>query len=250
VAPSMQPRSVERMVDEQARRWALRRAGRGRREHCPVIAVSRQHGSGGELLARRVAERLGYDLFDRELLHRISESSHLSERMLAALDDRARSQLDDWLQSLAIAPYLSPSTYLHHLTRVVGAIAHHGRAVVVGRGAHLILGPGRALRVLTVAPLPHRIRAVARAEGVDEAEARRRVEAVDAERGAFIRRHFHAEPYDPCAFDLVLNTETLGPEQAGAAVAAALSSLAGARRAAPGIAPPDQGPMEDGETTS
>jgi len=228
----MQPRSVERMVDEQARRWELRRAEPGGRERRPVITISRQHGAGGELLARRVAERLGYDLFDRELLHRISESSHLSEKVVSALDDRDRSLLDHWLQSMAIAPSLSPYTYFHYLTRVVGAIAHHGRAVIVGRGSHLILGPGRALRVLAVAPVAFRVRAVARLEEIGEAEARRRVAAVESERAAFRRRYFHTEAFDPCAFDLVLNTGTLGLDEAVAAVTASLPSHSGSHRAA------------------
>jgi cytidylate kinase len=105
---------------------------------------------------------------------------------------------------------------------VVGAIAQQGRAVILGRGANLLLGAA-ALRVLAVAPLEARVRAVMEDEGLPEREARRRIEAVEADRHAFILTHYRAEFGDPTAFDLSVNTAALGIEGASAVVQSALA---------------------------
>jgi cytidylate kinase len=226
-------RSIEALVDHQARRWQLSRSERRAEATLPVVTVSRQHGAGGGEAARRVAEDLGLDLFDREIIQQVAESSHLSERVVSSLDEKDRELLTDWLSAISSRNYLSPVEYRYHLSRVVGALAHHGGAVILGRGAHLILGPGEALRVLVVAPLETRVRAVMDREGLSERDARRRIVTVEAERKAFLMKHFHADFADPTTFDIVVNTAALGISGACGAIRAAAAGLPA--RAAPGL---------------
>jgi cytidylate kinase len=223
-------RTIEAIVEEQAHRWQLRREERQADSRRPVVTISRLHGAGGGDVARRLAEELKLDIFDREVIQRIAESTHLSERVVSSLE-KDQQVLADWLASIASRDYLSPVEYRYHLSRVVGALAHHGGAVILGRGAHLILGEGEALRVLVVAPLETRVRAVMEREGLVEREARRRIVSVEADRKAFLMKHFHADFADPTTFDLVVNTAALRIEGAcrvlGTA-AKALSARAGA----------------------
>jgi cytidylate kinase len=107
----------------------------------------------------------------------------------------------------------------------VGALAHHGGAVILGRGAHLILGQGEALRVLVVAPLETRVQAVMEREGLADRDARRRIVTVEAERKAVLMKHFHADFADPTTFDVVVNTAVLGTSGACGAVRAAVEKL-------------------------
>jgi hypothetical protein len=172
-----------------------------------------------------LAADLGIDLFDREIIQRIAESTHLSERVVSSLDDKDREILADWLSALSSRSYLSPMEYRYHLSRVVGAVAHHGGAVILGRGAHIILGQGEAVRVLVVAPLEARVRAVMQREGLPEREARQRIVAVEADRKAFLMKHFHADFGDPTTFDVVVNTAVLGVRGACGAVRAAVQGL-------------------------
>ena len=217
-------RSIEALVEEQAHRWQLRREERRAELRRPVVTVSRLHGAGGGDVARRLAERLGLDLFDREIIQRIAESTHLSERVVSSLE-KDQAVLTDWLASIASRSYLSPVEYRYHLSRVVGALAHHGGAVILGRGAHLILGQGEALRVLVVAPLEARLRAVMERVKLGEREARRRIVSVEADRKAFLMKHFHADFADPTTFDLVVNTAVLGVEGACAAIRTAVEEM-------------------------
>jgi cytidylate kinase len=207
-------RSIEALVDAQARKWQLGRTERRAEERRPVITLSRQHGARGGEVARRVADELQFDLFDREIIQRIAESTHLGERVVAALDEHDRELLTDWLASVASRDYLSPGEYRYHLSCVIGAVAHHGGALIMGRGAHLVLGRGEALRVLVVAPLEDRIRTIMQRDGIDERSARRQIVSVEADRRAFLMKHFHADFGDPSAFDVVVNTSVLGVDGA------------------------------------
>ncbi len=220
------PRSVDQLVEEQARHWHEQQArglGEPRR---PVLTLSRQHGARGGELAGMLAEKLGLRLFDREILQEVAHSAHLGEHVVQGLDDRDRAGMEDWLASLLAHEYISLSSYREHLTRVIGLIGWFGGAVILGRGAHLILGSQQALRLMVVAPLEVRVAEVMRREGLDERQARRRITAVESEREAFLARHFRARFGDPSSFDLVVNTAALGLEGAVEPVRAALTRRA------------------------
>ena len=218
------PRSIEKIIEEQVRRWELsRRSAAVERRREPVITVSRLPGCYGRTLARELARRLKFDFFDKEILQKVAESSHLSEAILKTLDEKALPAIEEWVKSLVMNRYLS-GEYLHHLSKVLLAIAEHGQAVILGRGAGWILKPESCLRVLLVAPLEERVRAVASREGMSREEARRRVVQDDSDRRAYIRRHFHADMLDAVHYDLVLNTSSLGHEAASAAIQAAYES--------------------------
>ncbi len=219
------PRTVEAIVERQARQWQLSREERRGAPHRPTLALSRLHGSGGAELAALLARELKLDVFDHEIVHQIAESMKLSEHVIESLDNRARTALEEWLDGFASHHSLSSAEYRYQLARVVGAVAQHGGAIILGRGAHLVLGAGQALRVLVVAALDARIARIAKRSALSEAEARREIESVDADRRAFLLKHFHADFDDPTRFDLVVNTSLIGIEGACAAIRAATSAL-------------------------
>jgi cytidylate kinase len=220
-------RSIEQLIEEQGRRWSLQPSPARDREWRPVVAISRLHGAGGEEVARRLCETLHLDMFDREIIQCIAEDTHLGARVVEALDERDRSQIDEWLAPFADSHYLTHYDYLHHLIEVVTAIARKGAAVIVGRGAHLLLPPGEALRVLVVAPLETRVAVVAAEEHLSARDARGRIAAVEAERSAFLRKNFHVEFNEASHFDLVVNTACLGIEGTVATIRAAAAALPG-----------------------
>ena len=137
-------RKIEQLVEEQITKAAVRGTHRGKvepvRSPLPVIAISREPCAGGTTLGRSVAERLGFACWDQELLTRIAEQAGAVESILAAVDERVHSPVMEFVRSLLVGFEYTQDEYRVVLTKVVGAIAHQGAAVVVGRGAHLILG--------------------------------------------------------------------------------------------------------------
>ena len=101
---------------------------------------------------------------------------------------------------------------------MVAAIASHGDAVIVGRGANFLIPPQDRLSVRVIAPLETRVINVAKEFGVTREEAKRRVINRENRRAAFIRQSFNADVADPKNYDLVINTHRLDMDAALGAV--------------------------------
>jgi cytidylate kinase len=216
-------RSVNRIIEEQIQRWhisrsrpAVEKTGR------TVLAVSREPGSGGSVIARRVAQTFGCQMFHREVIHAMARRAEVSDKILETLDEKGLSVLEDWISSLVYDRHIWPDEYLQHLMKIVGVIGRHGGAVIVGRGANFILPPEACLRLRVVAPQKRRIENVAREFGVTIEEARRRVIRTDSDRRAFVRKYFNADIADPIYYDLVINTDRVSVAEAVAMVSAAM----------------------------
>jgi hypothetical protein len=169
---------------------------------------------------------LKVEVFHQEVLHEMAKRAEVSEQMLATLDERGQSILEDWISSLVYDRYMWPDEYLQHLMNVIGTIGKHGRAVVVGRGANFILPPEQRFRVRVTAPRKLRIQNVARDFNLTEDEAKRRVIKTESDRKAFIRKYFNADIADPDNYDLIVNTGTLSVDDATKVIAGALECLA------------------------
>jgi cytidylate kinase len=219
-------RSMERLIEDQMRRWQLMQTEKEvARDVLPIITISRQPGSGGRIVAQKLAALLNVEVFHQEVLHAMAKRAEVSEQMLATMDERGLSILEDWISSLVYDRHMWPDEYLKHLMNVIGTIGKHGRAVVVGRGANFILPPEQRLRVRITAPRRFRIQNVAREFNLAKSEAKRRVIQTESDRKAFIRKYFNSDIEDPDNYDLVINTETLSLDDASKVIAAALECL-------------------------
>jgi hypothetical protein len=193
----------------------------------PCLLVSLQWGSGGQQLAQLVGHRLGWWVFDREIVEEIAQRSHLRRKLIESVDERVRSTLSKGLGWLTGGGGSTDEQYLFHLRQVILALGHHGDVVIVGRGAQFLLPSRATVRVHVVAPVESRVRRVEQQEGVPSTEAKRRIEDRDAKRDEFIRQVFSADAHSPLAYDLVLNTDEINLEAAAEIVLAALSQKLG-----------------------
>lgn len=196
--------SIETFIKDQIEKWEKQT-----QTHIPVITISSEPGSGGRIIARRLAKRLGIDLFDRDIVKEIAESAHISGAVIETMEKDRLSGIKDFISSLVNDRYLWPGVYLDHLMKVVAAIASHGNAVIVGRGANFLIPAEDRLSVRVIAPLEVRVKNVAKEFGVTREEAKRRVINRENRRSAFIRQSFNADVADPRNYDLVVNTQKL-----------------------------------------
>ena len=207
---SSKKRSIEQIIEEQVQKWQISTMEKLVETVVrPVITVSREPGSGGRVLAQKLADKHQMDLFHQELLHEMAASAKVSRTFLHTLDEKGLSVLEDWIASLVHQRHLWPDQYQQHLMKVVGTIGKHGNAVVVGRGANFILPPEGRLRVRVISPLEVRIENLVKQYGVSAADAKRRIIRTENERQAFIRKYFNADIANPTHYDLVINTGTL-----------------------------------------
>jgi len=218
-------REILRWLTEQQALAAERAAGESPSPPRPVITVSRQIGSGGSLIAELLSERLGYHLFDRELIHAIAEQAGVQEEMVRILDERRRSGVDLWVEGVIRGRQFDGSDYLRALVRTVYLLARHGSAVIVGRGANFILHGEGAFHVRVVAPENERRSWFMKELNLTATEAAESVRESDRLQAEFVRRHFRREIGDPVAYHITINSGGISPEAAVESIAETLARL-------------------------
>ena len=196
--------SIETFIKDQIEKWKKQT-----QTHIPVITISSEPGSGGRVIAQGLAKRLGIDLFDRNIVKEIAESARISGAVIETMEKDRLSGIKDFISSLVNDRYLWPGVYLDHLMKVVAAIASHGNAIIVGRGANFLIPAEDRLSIRVISPLDTRVNNVAKEFGVTREEAKRRVINRENRRSAFIRQSFNADVADPRNYDLVVNTQKL-----------------------------------------
>jgi len=209
VSSKTSPRGIEALVDEQVRRWTLAQRERKKEEVWPVVTVSREFGSLGAAIARRVADRMGFAFWDQEVVHEIAEQTGASEKLVSSLDEHARGILDDLIASTLYGAKGTTDEYARQLARVLHALGAHGAAVIVGRGAQYVLSSDAALRVRVVCALDKRVAGYAQREGLEPKVAEKKVREVEQDRRTFIQQRFGKDVTDPTSYDLLVNAGTL-----------------------------------------
>ena len=194
----------------------------------PVITISREPGCRGESIAEKVAAQLDFHLYTWEIVEQIAKDEHVSVQVVATLDEKARSRLDDWLAAFEGNHNLSTEAYHDDLKKVIFAIASHGSAIILGRGANFLLPPENHIGLYLVAPLAVRIRNVMEDRGLSEKGAREHIAKVEKEHRQLVMENFQADMREPAQYHLVINTALVTPET----IAGIIKEVIGANRKA------------------
>jgi cytidylate kinase len=220
-------------IERQMQNWSLLReiqdrAGRRLRVEQPAgaalryVTISRETGAGGGEIARLVSARLGWQVFDKNLLDQVAERFHESRLMLDLVDETPSNWAYDVFGAWMDHRLITHQRYMTHLSRVIQSLARHGGGVFVGRGAQFLLPSAQTLAVRVVAPKRLRIERIMKLKSVAAGAARKFVEETDRGRADFIQRFFRQDIGDPRLYDLVVNVEHFGLAGAADVIVAAL----------------------------
>jgi cytidylate kinase len=193
-----------------------------------VIGISHTIGAGGEEIGRSVAEQLGFRFVDEEIITGAAEKAGIEPDAVADAEKR-RGFLERFVDTLGMAstagiaysvpdPAMGRSEDFRGLIRdAVQETAGRGEAVIVSHAASIALaGRDDLLRVLITASPDVRARRLAELAGVGEAEAKKMVKQQDEARADYLRRFYALARELPTNYDLVINTDALGQEEAAA----------------------------------
>lgn len=184
-------------------------------EWSPDIVISRDPGSGGNPIAKKIAKKLGWQLFDKALMLELSQELGIPENEVADIDEHSRSWIADFVHSVFNPNYVSDLHYINHLKQILLHAAKRGDMVILGRGANLILPHDKCLRVRITASFDTRVESTYKYEQKkSKAEAAEWVLHVQKQRNQFIRQYFGANPHNPWNYDLVISTDHLSLDQA------------------------------------
>jgi cytidylate kinase len=183
-----------------------------------IVTIDREYGSGGGDIAKKVADRLGWKLWD-ELL--TAEIAHLMECDCRAVEER-EERCDPLRHKLLKAfwrgsfegaddsqrfPVVDADCIRQVTETVVRKAAREGQCVIVGRGSTYYLQEDpSAFHIFVYAPREDKVRRI-KARGNSENEAYKLAETVDRDRSAYIREYFKVEwPHARYFYHLMMNS--------------------------------------------
>lgn len=198
-----------------------------------VITVSRELGSGGRTVGRKLAEVLGVRYSDKELIEALQNQFNLNTTEIEKFKSKKKNWFDEYVQLVAPMPKASlfveaksayrpmpASEELYNAeTEILKAIAEKGSCVIAGRLAFYALRdiPNK-MDIFITASFPKRLERVMRKQHLSEAEAREAIERVDRGRENYVKRFSGLSRYDARNYDLVLNMDQLQDEDEAVAI--------------------------------
>ncbi len=209
---------VAHLVERQMRNWEIarqQRIGGPAPRAGPVLdflTISRSVGLPGDQVAAEVHEKLGWPMFDRELLQAMAGDDACRRQLYDAMDERDLTWLEDFIHAMSFSDY-GKDDYFHRLSETVLSLARTGHTIFLGRAVDLALPREMGLRVRITASRSYCLQNYAKAKGLSLKHARREMDAIERERADFIHRHFRVDENDPSRYDLILNNEYITPKQ-------------------------------------
>jgi cytidylate kinase len=188
-----------------------------------IVTIEREYGCGGGEVAKQLAERLGWKLWDELLTCEIARMSNCERVEVECREERVDPLYYRLFKSILRGSFegsqnvnrlmlLDADSILRITERVVDTAASEGNCVIVGRGSqHFLRKREDTLRIFLYAPREDKVRRL-RSEGMSPAEAEHLVDTVDSERSAYVGKYFHVEWPNRQVYHAMLNT-ALGVEK-------------------------------------
>lgn len=153
-----------------------------------IITISREFGSGGRTIGKKVAEHLGIPCYDSELLQKIAEESGFTE---SYIKDAGEYTPSGFLSSVFSNRALGPTNEdrLWEIQyKLIQELAEKGSCVIVGRCADFILrDKADCLRVFIHASMEYRAERIVKVYGEREESPMQRLRDKDKRRAAYHR---------------------------------------------------------------
>jgi CMP/dCMP kinase len=183
-----------------------------------TITIEREYGAGGGAIAKKLAERLGWKLWDQALTCEIARVAKVDQTVVERMDERCDSLFYRLMkvfmrgsmeQSLPVRQmgYFDADSMVEFMQRVISGAASEGNSVIVGRGAPFLLrARPDTFHVFVYAPFAEKIRRL-REAGKTEDQATEEIESVDRQRVLFVRKYFGMEWPTRELYHLMINSK-------------------------------------------
>lgn len=187
-----------------------------------LVTISREFGSGGRIIGRMVAEKLGVPFYDKEIIDMAVEKSGLSREIVETAELRAKSSFSYSLSSamnfgeglMGETVSVNEKLFITQFD-VINQIGAEGEGVIVGRCADYILKdmPG-VTNIFVYAELADRIYRCIHSYGIEEAKAKETVQTYDKARANYYNYHTCQKWGQFSNYNLAINSSYITEEQA------------------------------------
>ncbi len=211
-----------------------------------VITLSREYGSGGDEIAARLCELLGYRIFDKRMMAQVaSQAGFASQDVVDSQEDRHQVAgfwerllgyrvTEAWVTKdeatgarIVELGELDSRRYAATVRGLINAAYAQGDVIILGRGGQAALrGKPGVLHVRIEAPFDERVRRVSEQQRfTSPQQARDFVAGRDAAGADYVRTYYGLDWSDPTLYHLVLNTGLWDVESAAQLIADAVKRL-------------------------
>ena len=183
-----------------------------------VITISRQFGSGGRTIGKKVAEKLGIPYYDKELVDQVAKESGFSHEFIEEIGEYA-SVTSSFLFNIAVSAHpmglidtMSVSDKLYVCqTNVIRDLAAKGPCVIVGRCADYILRDRKdCLHVFICSDMASRARRIVERYGQTQKAPEKRLAEKDQKRKVYYKNYTGRVWGQAQNYDICLNSGALG----------------------------------------
>ena len=200
-----------------------------------VLTIDREYGSGAVEIAQKLADRLGWKLWDQLLTDEVARYLECESRHVERHEERRdplyyrifKAFLRGSYEGSQITPQMkmADAENIRRVSeQVVRKVADQGNAVIVGRGsAYYLRDQPECFHVFIYAPFEEKVRRLQQS-GKSQEEATQLVQTVDRDRAEFIRQNFGIQFPSRHFFHLMVNS-TIGEAAAVQTVLDALSAM-------------------------
>ena len=202
-----------------------------------VLTIAREYGSGGSDIGRRVAENLGWECIDKQIIERVAAMGQVDSEWAAKADERAIAWWDRVLKGFRKG---GPEAYVGEgpefgvdrdtvqtfTESIIHEAANVGNCVIIGRSAQCILQRHpHVLRMLVYAPLKEKLERM-KVRHPNEKNLAALLRRKDSERLHYARYYYDCDSADPRLYHITLNS-TLGVDTCAKLVAQIIRSSRG-----------------------
>ena len=185
-----------------------------------MVTISASYGAAGTTIGRDVADRLALPYLERVLAPRLARQTATGGIESLADDERPERLFQRIVEALAGLPLVLGASAPQPVEAIsteeqvrdeiessIRALADSTGGVVLGRGGMAVLAdrPG-AFHVRLQGPKRRRVRQAMQREGIDEAEAARRLRETDRARALYLRRFYDCDADDPTRYHLIIDS--------------------------------------------
>lgn len=178
-----------------------------------IIALGREFGSGGHVIARKLAEKYQIPLYDRNLLDHIADEKNINAHNLAKYDENRRNP---FLTRTVRGYSNSPEENLARMQfDFIEKKADSGESfVIVGRCAETLLkGNPHMISIFVIGDMEQKILRTMECNNISREKAKKKIEQHDKKRKAYHNHYCSFKWGDSRNYDLTINSSKLGIDE-------------------------------------
>lgn len=178
-----------------------------------IVTISREFGSGGREIGKRLADELGFRYYDREIITEIAKETGMSEEYIQNISEKGVYPYPfQFAKSFAIYSGVqsNQTEILVVQTKILKEIAEKGNCIIVGRGANAILKDYNTMNIFVYADMESKInrchKKAKEDEKITDREIEKKITEIDNTRKNFHKIISNLEWGDKSNYHLCINT--------------------------------------------